>query len=71
MRARPRGRPRKTWLEMVKNDMKGLGLSTGYPDLPDIRPDIRYPVDYTIRFSTTVKVKSLDSEFFINGIQST
>ena len=25
--ARPRGRPRKTWLEVVKNDMKGLGLA--------------------------------------------
>ena len=24
--ARPRGRPRKAWLEVVKNDMKGLGL---------------------------------------------
>ena len=27
--ARPRGRPRKTWLEMVKNDMNGLGLASG------------------------------------------
>ena len=25
--ARPRGRPRKTWLELVKNDMKGLGVA--------------------------------------------
>ena len=26
--ARPRGRTRKTWLEMVKNDMKGLGSAS-------------------------------------------
>ena len=24
--ARPRGRPKKTWLEVVRNDMKELGL---------------------------------------------
>ena len=23
---RPKGRPRKTWLEVVKNDLKSLGL---------------------------------------------
>ena len=23
---RPRGRPRKNWLEVVKSDMKGMGL---------------------------------------------
>ena len=26
--ARPRGRPRKTWLEVVRNDMKELGLAS-------------------------------------------
>ena len=27
--ARSRGRPRKTWLEVVTNDMKGVGLAGG------------------------------------------
>ena len=31
--ARPRGRPRKTWLEVVKNDMEGLGLASAADDL--------------------------------------
>ena len=26
--ARPRGRPRKNWLEVVKNDKEGLGLAS-------------------------------------------
>ena len=27
--ARSKGRPRKTWLEVVKNDLKSLGLQVG------------------------------------------